>query len=263
MLRMRNPHPAHSHDIVDEKYQGPGAVVAGVGYGAIQTKLALFGGLIGGGVLAFIFHKPVGAAVDSVRSAATRWAMHENKFIQSGGNTLTWLVGHDASKIATDLKPMLNQNGLSEATREKLISVIAREENGLVHSLSESIRKWKWVQTIIDKSDTNRIDATIMGGGLFAVISMLGTAIWGGHQGYRSARHGRNQLTRAQDEIRHLRGELKVQSEAAANPPEALAKRQDTMDTKAEEQTTATPKTEVTSERAHHGTLHTSAAIAL
>ncbi len=112
------------------------------------------------------------------------------------------------------------------------------------------------------KIPEERLEAAVFGGGLLGAFGFF-IAPWAyGVKGGLSAHQGQQQFKRAQDEIRHLRGELKAQAETAANPPEALAKDQPIIAVEPEEQTNQTPKTEVTAERAHLGSLHHGTAIA-
>jgi len=156
-------------DITKQPYRGPGAVVASLGEGALQTKFMAIAGLIVGGLAAAAFPTRAQAAMEKITTRMDQFHASPNRFLQPIGALGKWLVS------------------IGE------------------HSVTW-LRKFESVDKLLRNSG-KRAEAAIEGAILTSAgASLIGTFV-GGSAGVIHARAGRRQFETAKTEIVSLRDE--------------------------------------------------------
>lgn len=155
-------------DIATEPYKGPGALVTGVGEGAIAHYGTATAGLLGGGALSYALHEQVGKV--------------EQKFKALGETT----------SEAT--------NFFSKSVRY-LAGAMHRGSEGLANHFPFS-------KTLLNKVPKERLTAVVFGGGLMGVMGFFVAPIYFLFTGTKHANDGKRQFQEAQDEILTTRAEL-------------------------------------------------------
>ncbi|PZP86937.1 MAG: hypothetical protein DI582_01410 [Azospirillum brasilense] len=155
-------------DIATEPYKGPGALVTGVGEGAIAHYGTATAGFFGGGALSYLFHKQVGKA--------------EQKFKELG----------ETAPEAT--------NFFSKAVRY-IAGQMHRGSEGLANHFPFS-------KTLLSKVPKERLTAVVFGGGLMGVMGFFVAPVYFMFTGTKHASDGKRQFQEAQDEIITTRAEL-------------------------------------------------------
>ncbi|MFN9003201.1 MAG: hypothetical protein ACK5VT_06245 [Alphaproteobacteria bacterium] len=212
-------------DITTEAYKGPGVAVAAAGYMFYAHWVMAAIGLGVGAVGSYFGYKHINKLETSLRN------FHQiHRTPDHGWGT-------------------------------RLMATIAGAITKAAHWIAEEIPGAKQLRKRANIPE-ERLEAAVFGGGLLGAFGFFIAPWVYGVKGGLSAHQGQQQFKHAQDEIRHLREKLKAQVESSANTGETPAKHQDNIAENPNEYTTATPKTKVTSERAHLGSLENSAAIA-
>lgn len=175
--------PTHTKrtDITDEPYKGPGALIAGFGYAFIEFKVAVAASLAVGIATAMTFPKQVTSAIEGFASGSKRW--------RESGNLLQKPFGY-----AGDGWVALGRWCESHLPfKEKLQQGALKGE------------RWK---------------PTSMTFGMLTALSFVATFFSSTTRGYVVTHRAKDQLQRAQSEIKTLRSEnADLKQSAPANMP--------------------------------------------
>lgn len=218
-------------DIAEEKYQGANEAVAGLGYGAIETKFAWLGGLIIGGVGAFLSYKHLHPQIVKAQKWAVKASELEGSSIgsnlqQGAGKFVAWVIGRGDDAVAS-----LNIKEKSKILHDAMES----KRGGFAHTLADELAKFvDWIargfkeergpnsfsiKKFIGGSgpdSQHKLDTVILGGGVTALAAMVGATFWGGKHGVDTVVRSKDQFKRAQREIRELREDLQFVEEKNA-----------------------------------------------
>jgi hypothetical protein len=217
-------------DILREEYKGTGAIVSALGQGAIDTKFAWLGGLTIGGTLAFFNFKKVNTAIEAAQKFSNTLRDSDNTFIKTCGKITVWLFGQGDNHVLADIKNGITIPHNAKRATEALESFVEGQRGGVIHALSSELLKIvpPLERYVKSKGSTEQFDATVMGAGFSAFLSMIGWSIIGGEHGIASSNAGKKQFKRAQVEIKELRedvellhdknAELRTQLKAAKDP---------------------------------------------
>lgn len=162
------PNRKERPDITEEPYKGPGALIAGFGYAFIEFKLAVAASLAGGIATAMTFPKQVTSAIEGFASGSKRW--------RESGNLLQKPFGY----IGDGWVSLGRWCESHLPFKEKLQEGILKGE------------RWK---------------PTSMTFGMLTALSFVATLFSSGTRGYVVTNHAKDQLQRAQSEIKTLRTE--------------------------------------------------------
>jgi hypothetical protein len=197
-------------DIVNEKYEGTGAIVSALGQGAIDTKFAWLGGLTIGGALAFFNYRKVNTAIEAAQKFGNTLRDSDHTVVKTFGKISLWLFGQGNNHVLHDIESSIALPKNAKRAKEAVESFINGSKGGAIHTLSSELLKLippleKYVK---NKGTTEQFDATVMGAGFSAFLSMIGWSIIGGEHGIAQSNAGKNQFKRAQSEIKELREDV-------------------------------------------------------
>ncbi|MFM9891110.1 MAG: hypothetical protein ACKVOE_10835 [Rickettsiales bacterium] len=212
---MENRHDNPDTDIADERYAGPTKAVVAAGNGVFEHLKWAGLGLATAGTLALIAPKQALSVLESARGFATRLKSHDSgKFTdiakRSLGKIVHTLIGEGKGAIGTI--PRINADH-----QEWLEHAVMNREHGFGHwFVTHTIGALPKVGTYLKNglldarkqpagSTGARITNALTFGGAFGALGYAGGWVGAILHGSRHGSDGKNQLQRAQQEIRDTR----------------------------------------------------------
>jgi hypothetical protein len=169
-------------DIVDEPYYGTNEAISGLGYGAVETKFGIVGGVVAGAGVGALAGERVTNAEKALSNGLTK-GIKALEGSEGAMKFVTWL-------------PRITLRFCNW-----LVGVAKNSPEHLLHSMP------KGTQEAITKNLGKRFDAALIGAGLGALVGMVAASITGAAHGANVAYSGRVQHSRAKNEIKKLRNE--------------------------------------------------------
>lgn len=205
---MDTSEPSTAPNIAEETYKGPSAVVAAAGEGYVAHFASLGIGLVVGGGLAYLFHKPVNNVMRSWKNAGVALAESGSRFKKLIGGFSQWLVGHPEGTFSATLSDI--ERGIGDPKmRGEVTKLVESKEGGIIHVFSHKLISWLptgWTETVRAKSEA-RLSAAIMGGGLLGAIGFFGVPFALAPSGAKKGLEGKRQFERLKGEVLDLRAE--------------------------------------------------------
>ncbi len=213
--------PAPETDLTNEPYKGASPTVAAAGEGYIAHFIFAIVGLIGGGALAYAFHKPVNHVMNGWKSSAARMVESSNGVAKFVGGFSQWLVGHPQGTFSKTVKDV--ERGIGNAhMRQEVKELVEGKEGGFIHRVAHTLlsRSEKLRSNLHSKS-AERANAAVMGGGLLGAAGFILSPIIMAPSGALKAIRGKRQHGQMRDKIDALSAENERLRESLAKQAES------------------------------------------
>jgi len=191
---MEKPATEQKPDILTEDYKGTGAVVSGLGYWVIETKVFSLIGLIGGAILGAFAPKKV-----------NEWSKLSQEF----------------SINLVDNNPA--GNGVFAASK-RWFGASLNKVLEWSHSLAEHLPFKEYFQKRAGGAQSGRAKAMISAAGIAGIVGFVVSTIHGFFVGAKSSSEGKHQFDRAKKEIKTLRDEKEALTTELDTTSKELAK---------------------------------------